>query len=169
MVAAHIYGSGKDRRIYIVPHPVNARLTTEKFIEKVQSITRSLKTDWYYCRVYVEDVGFQGVLTDLLVREGISAKPYPPHGQTKAGRLEAVAPWIELGKVLFPETGCEQLIQQVLGFGVERHDDLVDALTMACLQLMEETKSSPFIVSLSGSSIPRPGTNDWMTTKRGWR
>ena len=170
MVAAHIYGSGKDRRIYIVPHPVNARLTTEKFIETTRSVTQSINAHGYSCRVYVEDVGFQGVLTDLLKREGISAKPYLPRGQTKAGRLEAVAPWIELGKVLFPEIGCEQLIQQVLGFGVERHDDLVDALTMACLQLMEETKNYPFVASLSGgSSIPRTGTDDWMTTMRGWR
>lgn len=35
--------------------------------------------------------------------------------------------------VLFPETGCERLIEQLVGFGVEKHDDLVDAFTMALL------------------------------------
>ncbi|MBU6214491.1 hypothetical protein KGM48_01455 [Patescibacteria group bacterium] len=170
MVAAHIYGSGKDRKIYIAPNPVNAHLTTEQFIEKARWVYKSLGASGYTRRVYVEDVGVQGVFTDLLNREGIFAKPYPTRGQTKAGRLEAVAPWIELGKVLFPEKGCEQLIQQVLGFGIERHDDLVDALTMACLQLMEDTKATPFIMTIGGGSStpPRPGTNDWMTTMHGW-
>jgi predicted phage terminase large subunit-like protein len=169
MVAAHIYGSGKDRRIYIAPHPVNARLTSQQFIEKVRAVTNSLKTQGHYCYVYVEDVGFQGVLTDLLVRESISAKGYSIRGQTKEGRVESVAPWVELGKVLFFETGCEHLIQQILGFGVERHDDLVDAFTMACLQLMEDSKIYPSITWIGGNPLPRPGTDDWMTTMRGWR
>jgi len=32
------------------------------------------------------------------------------------------------GTVLFPRTGCEELLQEVFGLGTEAHDDLVDAL-----------------------------------------
>jgi len=35
--------------------------------------------------------------------------------------------------VKFPEQGCEDLLMQLLGFGVESHDDLVDALVMLIL------------------------------------
>lgn len=37
---------------------------------------------------------------------------------------------IRSGKVLFPKKGTEDLIQQLVYFGVEKHDDLVDAFTM---------------------------------------
>lgn len=40
------------------------------------------------------------------------------------------------GKILFPETGCEELIEQLLGFGKEKHDDLVDAFSIVILQLI---------------------------------
>jgi hypothetical protein len=40
---------------------------------------------------------------------------------------------IKMGTVKFPRHGCEQLLTQLLGFGVEKHDDAVDALV--CLIL----------------------------------
>ena len=46
----------------------------------------------------------------------------------KKARFEAVSPFIIDGTILFPEFGCEDLIEQMLGFGSEEHDDLVDAL-----------------------------------------
>ncbi len=75
----------------------------------------------------------------------ISAIPYPIRGQTKEGRLQAVAALIELGTILFPEKGAEPLIEQILGFGTEKHDDLVDAFTILILQLLESTKQYPQI------------------------
>jgi hypothetical protein len=38
--------------------------------------------------------------------------------------------------VKFPRHGCEQLITQLLGFGVEKHDDAVDALVYLILGLV---------------------------------
>jgi phage terminase large subunit-like protein len=37
------------------------------------------------------------------------------------------ARYVKNGTVKFPRTRCEQLLNQVLGFGSEKHDDLVDA------------------------------------------
>jgi phage terminase large subunit-like protein len=36
------------------------------------------------------------------------------------------ARYVKNGTVKFPRTRCEQLLNQVLGFGSEKHDDLVD-------------------------------------------
>jgi phage terminase large subunit-like protein len=41
-----------------------------------------------------------------------------------------------MGIVKFPRTGCEQLLTQLLGFGVEKHDDGVDALVNLILRLV---------------------------------
>lgn len=48
---------------------------------------------------------------------------------------------IERGKLVFPETGCELLISQLTGFGIEKHDDLVDALTVAVNEIMNQTET----------------------------
>ncbi|MDE1924670.1 MAG: hypothetical protein KGH79_00615, partial [Patescibacteria group bacterium] len=100
-------------------------------------------------RVYVEDIGSQGIITDLLKAQGIPAKPFPVRGQTKEGKLQAVAPLIELGNIMFPEKGAERLIEQLIGFGGGDHDDLVDAFTMVILQLLETSKNRPSIHWLS--------------------
>jgi hypothetical protein len=45
------------------------------------------------------------------------------------------ARYIKNGVVKFLRIGCEQLIRQLLGFGVEKHDDSVDALVYLILGL----------------------------------
>ncbi len=167
MVALHMYGNGKDRCIYVSHYTVNAQLTTDQLIAKVKQLTQLLTTSGYNCHVYVEDVGVQGVFTDLLVREGIYAKGYKPRGETKISRVETVAPWAELGKVRFALKGNESLIQQILGFGIEKHDDLVDAFTMGCIQLIKDTNHH-FSITHIYMDGGRPNNNDWMTSNRGW-
>jgi phage terminase large subunit-like protein len=46
----------------------------------------------------------------------------------RRARLRVAARYIKNGTVKFPLHGCEQLLTQLLGFGVEKHDDAVDAL-----------------------------------------
>jgi hypothetical protein len=46
----------------------------------------------------------------------------------KRARLRVAARYIKIGIVKFPRHGCDQLLTQLLGFGVEKHDDAVDAL-----------------------------------------
>lgn len=41
---------------------------------------------------------------------------------------------------MFLETGYKELIAQLVGFGVEKHDDLVDVLTMSVIELMNEER-----------------------------
>lgn len=56
----------------------------------------------------------------------------------KRARLRVAARYIKNGVVKFPRTGCEQLITQLLGFGIEKHDDAVDALVYLILGLVGE-------------------------------
>jgi hypothetical protein len=52
--------------------------------------------------------------------------------------MRVAARYIKMGIVKFPRDGCEQLITQLLGFGVEKHDDAVDALVYLILGLVGE-------------------------------
>lgn len=146
MVAGKIYGSGKNKMLCIMPNPVNARLSTDELITKAKSLALAMNAQKSHSRVYVEDVGFQGIITDLLKAEGIPARSIPTRGVSKADRLAAVSSLIQLGRVRFARTGNEKLIEQILGLGKEKHDDLVDAFTMLIMQMfIDANKPQPGI------------------------
>src|SRR5689334_15559711 len=63
----------------------------------------------------------------------------------KRSRLQVVAPYIKNGTVLFPRTGCEQLLVQLFNLGVESHDDLVDGVTLLLQGLVEQGLELPKI------------------------
>ena len=53
---------------------------------------------------------------------------------------------IKSGKVKFPRQGAEQLINQIVHFGVEKHDDLADAFSSLVLSIIEDPPHVPRII-----------------------
>jgi len=45
---------------------------------------------------------------------------------------------VQNGQVVFPTHGAQELITQLLRFGVEKHDDLVDAFAILLLKVAEK-------------------------------
>jgi predicted phage terminase large subunit-like protein len=80
--------------------------------------------------LYIEDVGYQKTVIQTLNKQGVNAEGYKVSGRDKRERLESITHMIRNGNVYFPREGGEDLIQQLVYFGVEKHDDLVDAFTM---------------------------------------
>ncbi|MCA9388894.1 hypothetical protein KC644_04015, partial [Candidatus Berkelbacteria bacterium] len=75
-------------------------------------------------------IGYQSSLVEILNESKVNAKGVRIKGD-KHSRLTAASLLFEQGKVLFPaDESCSQIIDQILGFGVEKHDDLVDAVSM---------------------------------------
>ena len=58
-------------------------------------------------------------------------------GLSKQERLALVVRWIKKGLIHFPQDGVIELINQMVNFGAEKHDDLVDAFTLLITQVME--------------------------------
>lgn len=141
MVAAKVYGYEKEMRIYILPNPVNERLDFPQIVEKCKLLQSSFE-EGDYPEFLIEEVGFQKALTDQLTNEGIPARGVKIGGQDKEGRLWLTANSIKSGRILFPREGAERLIEQLVGFRVERHDDLVDAFTLLILDVTSD-KSVP--------------------------
>lgn len=115
---------GERVHILIKPNPVNERMGFDATLKKAVKVNAPMP---YGTKWYVEDVGYQKAAIEKMKKEGLPVYPMRPIADKKA-RFEAVSPFIIDGTVLFPQTGCEELIEQIIGFGTEEHDDLLDAL-----------------------------------------
>jgi len=150
MVTGKVYGYKDNLRVYIMPNPVNKRIN---FPETVNTATHVAQT--YHSKLYIEEVGYQKSLIDYLVNQkNISAEGVKTMGQDKHSRLALITHLVEQGKVLFPKQGCEELIEQLTGFGIEKHDDLADAFTILMHKVLEkDNEPEPCITIISTGSI----------------
>ncbi|KKQ14031.1 MAG: hypothetical protein US30_C0006G0042 [Candidatus Moranbacteria bacterium GW2011_GWF2_36_839] len=152
MVSACAYGTGERQRVYILPNPVNRRMDFPKTLEKIKELNQFLSG--IGCpKIYIEEVGYQGAIIQQLRTMGIFAEGVNPHGSDKRSRLVSVSGLIFSGKIMFPSHGAKELIQQLTGFGKEKHDDLADAFSILALQIIERArKQGGFIIA--GAPLP---------------
>jgi len=82
-------------------------------------------------------VAYQKAANDEMERKGLAVERMKATHDKRA-RLRVAAIYIKNGTVRFPRNGCEDLLIQLFGFGVEEHDDLVDALVYLILGLVNQ-------------------------------
>lgn len=150
MVGALVFDHEDKQKIYIMPHPVNARMDFPTTIETVKSMVGSL-ADGHDATAYIESVGYQESLIQWLKQEDVDVEGVKIGGADKRSRLALTTHLIRSGSILFPRTGCEQLIEQMVGLGIEKHDDLADAFSILINQIMKENKPVPRILFLEGA------------------
>jgi predicted phage terminase large subunit-like protein len=128
VVMARVYGRRDKLRIYILPNPINKKLNFPAQVELLKDIKNTQmprSTD----KLFVESVAYQEALPQMLQMQGIKAEAIKPKGD-KRTRLALTSTSIKSAIVKFPKQGCEELIEQLVGFGVEKHDDLADAFSL---------------------------------------
>lgn len=130
LVVGHVFGYEDTLKIYIEKFPVNERLDFPSAIDRIKELSKVSGLFGRRCKIYVEDVGYQRSVIQQLVRLSCDANAFSVNGQDKRARLDSVTYLIRSGKVFFPKDASKDLIQQLVYFGVEKHDDLVDAFTM---------------------------------------
>ncbi len=140
IVVAHVYGYGDEMQIYIEPSPINKRLTSLQTQEKIINIAERLRNSGYLPHIFVEDVGYQGVMVEMLRNKGFKTEGVMVHGQDKRARLSMVSALVQSGKVFFPEKGTEILIDQLVNFGIEKYDDLADAFSINLTEIQKRAK-----------------------------
>jgi predicted phage terminase large subunit-like protein len=138
MVSAYVYGSGDNLKVCILPNPINERLTFPKTLEKIRMINDVFSRETKY--ICVENVAYQEAVLQQLKAEGIRAEGVKVNSVDKRSKLIPTSEYIFSGKVLFPKNGAEDLIQQLVGFGVEKHDDLADAFAFVVLKVIDRNK-----------------------------
>lgn len=137
------YLKDKPNEPFIFVRPtICSRLTFRETIDQAKSL---IETHGQDCVLFVENVAYQAAaIEEMRDREFLPVVDVRP-GTDKLARLRAVATHIQSGKVLFSRSGCEDLLIQLLHFGVEAHDDLVDAFVYVVLGLLKGHANRPTI------------------------
>jgi len=156
MVSAKIFGYKEKMLIFILPNPINERLTFRKTLDTAKSIYEDMDSI-----LVVEDVAYQKAVIQELGEIGCAVEGYQPKGD-KRTRLSLISHYFNRGQVFFPNKGCERLIRQLLNFGSERHDDLVDALVMLISYASKDNDES---YSLEYSNIDRSSPFDYESSE----
>lgn len=144
MVAAKSYGCMEQLKIFILPNPINARLNFPNTMQEIKTLVDALGGK-YRVNLYIEEVGYQSALIQVLEKEGYQVKGARPNGGDKRSRIAIITHLIRNGVVLFPKKGAETLIQQLTGFGTEKYDDLADAFAILVGKIKEMDKLPPRI------------------------
>ena len=151
IICADIYGKDNDKRIYIKQEIINKKMTFYEIKEMVKDLSRRIGRG-SLAKIYIEEAGQQGYITQDLIRDGYPAIGIKPIGD-KSYRLLSAAAQFQAEKVFLPRNenpALKKLKQQLLGFGTESHDDLLDSCTQLINQVsMELEKPEPRITIFS--------------------
>ncbi len=128
IVSARIYGHGEKLKIYILPNPIAKKLNFPDQVDLLKNY-KDTQMSRFQDKLFIESVAYQEALPQMLEIHGIKAMAIKPKGD-KRTRLSLTSTSIKSGIIKFPKQGCEELIEQLVGFGVEKHDDLADAFSL---------------------------------------
>jgi phage terminase large subunit-like protein len=151
-------GYGDDLKVYILNYIVNKRLNFTDGIAEIKKVCGYLDADFKRMpMVYVEKASLETAATQLLRVDKILSEPVNTSGMSKQERLKVSTPYIRVGKVLFPHKGAEQLISQIVNFGIEKHDDLVDAFTLIVIKVLATDRPTTHYTLKEPEDDPHPG------------
>lgn len=151
-------GYGDDLKVYILNYIVNKRLNFTDAIEEIKKTCGYLDEDFKRMPiVYVEKANIETAATQLLRLDKVLSEPVDTSRMSKQERLQVSTPYIRVGKVLFPHKGAEQLISQIVNFGIEKHDDLVDAFTLIVIRVLATDRPTTHFTFKEPEEDPHPG------------
>jgi phage terminase large subunit-like protein len=122
-----------ERRLLILPNPLQARLNFQETIQEAVAIKESMPAG---VRFYPEKVAYQEAAIEIMEKNGLQVTRMPSVTDKKS-RAVAACFYIKQGRVLFPRKGAEALIDNLLGFGIEEHDDLTDGAVLLILGMVK--------------------------------
>jgi predicted phage terminase large subunit-like protein len=149
MVPAKVYLIGHKAFVYILPEIVNRRMDFSTSQETLKALAETIYDSPKSVKMYIEGVGYQQAFIQETKHQGYSTVDVQPRGD-KRSRLSTSSHYIKTGRVLFPKKGCERLIEQMTGFGVEKHDDMVDAFTTLVNEVMKDPPRRHFFAFIGG-------------------
>jgi predicted phage terminase large subunit-like protein len=129
---------GSDPDIYILPQIINRKMSFPETVEMCKVVNQSHIEDGLHPTLVIEDVAYQKALPQQLKNEGIYRVNTVRPTMDKRSRLVLTSNLIKKGKIRFPKEGAEELIQQIIHFGVEKHDDLADAFSNLIINIQEK-------------------------------
>lgn len=132
--AFEVYNDDGERRILIAKNNIKDRLDFERTIKTAKLIQQEMPEGSTF---FVEDVGYQASAIEVMQKNGINAQSVKV-SKDKRSRLVAISPYIKSGMVLFPKSGADDILKEMIGFGIEAHDDAMDACVHVIDGLLKE-------------------------------
>lgn len=117
--------------IFIRPNSINKRLSAPEQMQYVKDLYYELSNE--KTRIIIESVAYQLSFIQNLRKENYPAEEFKINGQDKTARLNNASIYMQNNQVFFQKSGSDDLINQLLGFGSEKHDDLVDSFSMGII------------------------------------
>lgn len=142
IVVIHVFGHAmENRKYYIDKQFVNKRISHLQTLEAIDSIFHSLEVvNDNEPRALIEEVAYQSAVVEQLKDRNIKTVGIKIHSDKRA-RLQLASPIFEQGMVYFPNSReCAPMVQQLVGFGVEKYDDLADAISMGINYIQTKVK-----------------------------
>lgn len=139
LVPIYIYGYGEKMKIYVLPQIVNARMNFPDSVERIRQAVDSMGPRTQV-EVAIEDVAYQRSMAQHLKSKGLRTIEKSVAGRDKRGRLAVAAGLVQSKQILFPESGAELLISQLVYFESQNHDDVADAFSLGCNVELDELK-----------------------------
>lgn len=134
-----VFNDSSDGTLYVLSNLVNKRFECPDLIEVIKSVCKENRKLHRIVKIIIESNAFQEAVVQSLHRDGYTECEGRKSSEDKRTRLSAVSYQIKSGSILFPREGAEELLAQMIGFGAEKHDDLVDAFTF-CAQTFVSTR-----------------------------
>lgn len=141
LVSGMIFDIEGRKVLYVLPNPVNSKLDPTETRDTIINLAKGYGR--FNTTIYVEEVMLQGYLTALLQEQNFKAEGFRTGTMDKKMKLHFTCLPISTGKALFPETGCEELIEQLTEFGLTAHDDLADAFVIMVMATLEKLNRPP--------------------------
>ncbi len=139
MVSGALSFENERPHVDIYPNAINERFDMQETVNSALALHQSFGGNHI---IFAEEVAYQKAANDEMERKGLAVERMQATHDKRA-RLRVAAIYIKNGTVRFPRAGCEDLLLQLFGFGVEEHDDLVDALVYLILGLVNQGIQMP--------------------------
>lgn len=130
MVSLHTCGRYENMKFYVLPNPINRRIPIGDQAEQIKMCHKNLG-GYNRNKVFVENNFGGSYLVNQLKGMDVEAEEISTGSMSKGSRLGLAV--LSIKSIFFPRKGAENLIAQLLGFGTENHDDMVDAFSYAVL------------------------------------
>jgi predicted phage terminase large subunit-like protein len=142
IIIIHVFGyKPEDRRYYIDKKFINKKITHLATLDTIAALYEAVNADSKQEPiVLVEQVQYQAAVIEQLNDRDTKSKGIKIHNDKRA-RLQLASSLFEQGMVYFPkDRNVAPIIQQLVGFGVEKHDDLADAVSMGLNYIQTNVK-----------------------------
>ena len=112
--------------LYVLPEIVHARMSFPKTCEQIQYLDLKLNSKYKMNPEFIiENVAYQDAVVQHFDKTSIDVEGVRPLGDKR---------------VFFPHEASDKLIQELIHFGSEKHDDLADAFSLVTLEVMVNKK-----------------------------